>query len=107
MSDPKKPACCEVATDREAFLQQKLKNFKAYVEPFCSPEGKAQLHLLSGSLDDLMPFVLKAKACALSLGQEALDKQIDALCETMTKGTVTPAFREKVGRYVAMFCELM
>ena len=105
MNAENKPACCQ-GLDRDAFLQQKLKNFKAYAEPFCTEEGRAQLTLFS-TVTDLAPFVQKAKACLLGLGQEALDTQLDTLCDTMAREKATPAFREKVGRYVAMFCELM
>ena len=97
--------CAPTPLTATAFLEQKLKNFRAFVEPHCtSPDMKAALTQYD-SVDAVMPFLLKVLA-AEKLGQSEL--LLDKFCEGFSveeAGRV--AFRAKVKRYLDMFREVL
>lgn len=100
-------SCCSTtpAPTRAEFLDQKLKNFRAFVAPHCATPA-AQDHLKTySSIEAAMPLLLKAVA-AERLGQS--DALVDKFCESLTiDAKDLPAFREKAKRYLAMFCEVL
>ena len=101
-------SCCAVPQlSRAEFLQQKLTNFKAFVEPYCSEDKqKARLQEFS-SLDAVMPFLLQAlalkKAGALEPALEKFTQEFAPFKDTNAE----QAFKSKVLRYVDMFCDVL
>ena len=101
-------SCC-APTDPQtttAFLEQKLKNFRAFVEPHCSTDEMKAMLSQYDSMVSVMPFLIKA-ITAEKLGQTEL--LLDKFCEGFTtiKPEELPAFRAKVKRYLEMFREVI
>jgi hypothetical protein len=98
-------SCCSTTT-KEEFLQQKLKNFKAYLEPFhLTDEQRSQLNAMT-TVNDALPFLLQVKALRATGG---LNNMVDTYCHTV-RG-LSPedlnGLRAKVLRYMEMFCDLL
>lgn len=100
-------SCCEVAVPQttQVFLEQKLRNFRAFVEPHCVTEQQKASLKQYDSLDAVMPFLIKAVA-AEKLGQT--ETVVAKFCEGFQlDATALPPFRAKVLRYVTMFREVL
>ncbi len=95
------PKCC---VSREAFLTEKLLNFKRFVEPYClTDEMKEALETYS-SLDSAMPLLLQAVAISAT---GTLDPCVNAFCDKFPEASKDEAFRTKVARYIHMFVEVL
>ncbi len=98
-------SCCSEPTNQKTkamFLEEKLKNFKVFLEPYCSTaEAKSAIKTYD-SLEAVMPFLLQAVAASRMSQTEAL---VTRFCEAFP--TADDAFRVKVGRYFAMFCDVL
>jgi hypothetical protein len=93
-------SCCQPS--RKAFLEEKLKNFRTFLEPHCGTEElKGRLKEFS-EVDSVMPFMLQAVALKAA-GQ--LDGAVAQFCDNFPNGDV--AFRTKVGRYFHMFADVL
>lgn len=100
------PSCCDDKQTKREFLEEKLKNFKAFLEPYCSKdEHKKQLSSFQ-SLEEALPFMNQA-AMVRATSEAQLDIQLDAYCSALLGAKDDKAFRVKVGRYVNMFCDLI
>ena len=102
----KKSCCAESQPSRAEFLHQKLQNFRAFIEPFCTQEkNKTRLQEFS-SLDAIMPFLLQAlalkKAGVLEPALERFTQEFAPFTEGQEE-----AFRAKINRYVTMFCDVL
>ena len=97
-------SCCTepTAITKADFITAKLKNFRAFVEPYCaSAEQRAALTTYD-SVDAVMPFLLHAVA-AQRMGQtEAL---LSKFCASFP--SADDAFKAKISRYLNMFCEVL
>ena len=97
-------SCCvePTATTKADFIAAKLKNFRAFVEPYCATADQRAALSTYDSVDAVMPFLLQAVA-AQRVGQsEAL---LAKFCAEFP--SADDAFRAKVGRYLSMFCEVL
>ena len=93
--------CCSQLTRKE-FLETKLRNFKAYVEPFCISETtRARLNSFQ-DLDTVMPYLLQAVALSRA-GQ--LDAAVDSFCAEFPEAP--QEFRVKISRYLSMFVDVL
>lgn len=92
--------CCE-PTDRKTFLEEKLKNFRNYLEPHClTDEHKAYLSKFT-DLDTVMPYLLQ---CILLHKAGQLDSTVDTFCEKLPGKAEVSA---KVKRYLNMFVDVL
>ena len=95
-------SCCTEPKTRAEFLTAKLKNFRAFVEPYCATAEQKEALQSYNSLDTVMPYLLQAVvAQRLGLAADVLDQ----FCAKFPASD--EAFRLKVGRYLAMFCEVL
>ena len=97
-------SCCAAAppTTKAEFLTAKLKNFRGFVEPYCTTAEQTAALQSYNSLDTVMPLLLQAVAAQrLGLGNELVDQ----FCAKFPASD--DAFRVKVGRYLAMFCDVL
>lgn len=97
--------CSEPSTNpktKAMFLEEKLKNFKAFIEPYASSDETKSAIKAYDSLEAVMPFLLQAVAASRMSQTEAL---VSRFCEAFP--TADDAFRVKVGRYFAMFCDVL
>jgi hypothetical protein len=82
-------------------MEEKLKNFRNYLEPHCvSDEHKAYLTKFK-DLDSVMPYLLQ---CVLLHRAGQLDSTVEQFCQTL------PASSEvviKVKRYMNMFVDVL
>jgi len=87
-------SCCQPTT-RRAFLEEKLSNFRKFLEPHCSTDQhKAYLEKFA-DLDSTMPYLLQ---CVALQKAGKLEAAVDLF------GAELPAeATEKVKRYLAMF----
>ena len=93
--------CCSQLTRKE-FLETKLRNFKAYVEPFCTSETtRARLNSFQ-DLDTVMPYLLQAVALSKA-GQK--DTAVNSFVAEFPGAT--PEFRDKISRYLSMFVDVL
>ena len=98
-------SCCDKTESKQEFLEQKLKNFRAFVEPYCLTELQKDTLAQYSSLEAVMPSLIKAIA-AQRIGQsEALLNQFCAGFSMESEEAV--AFRAKVKRYFDMFVEVL
>jgi cytochrome P450 len=89
----------------QGFLEQKLRNFRAFIEPHCATEQQKAKLKQYDSLDAVMPFLLQAVA-AEKLGQT--DALVAKFCDGFQVDAETlPPFRAKVRRYLDMFREVL
>ena len=96
--------CCGTRPTRAAFLEEKLRNFRAFVAPHCDTKEK-QLRLNEfASVEAVMPYLLQA----LALRQAGtLDQAVDAFVAEFGNVPEPDAFKAKVGRYIDMFCDVL
>ena len=100
--------CCSTAphpatVSRKAFLEQKLKNFRAFLEPLCVTDAqKARLAEYS-DIESVMPFLLQALALRTA---GTLPAAISSFTAEFTAPD-QPAFHAKVERYISMFCDVL
>lgn len=96
-------SCCE-ALSRRDFLEQKIKNFRAFLEPHCSTEElKAHLSRFA-DLDSVMPYLLQ---CVVLHKAGQLAPIINTFCEKLPASPDLDAVREKVHRYMCMFVDVL
>lgn len=94
-------SCCQPT--RAEFLATKLTNFRLFLESACETEDEKAKLIMFSSTDSAMPYLLHA----LSLRQSGtLDASIETMCKNLMKKEV-PGFREKLGRYINMFCDVI
>jgi hypothetical protein len=92
-------SCCETVS-RKDFMEQKLKNFRAFLEPHCTTEElKAYLAKFS-DLDSVMPYLLQ---CVVLHKAGQLEATVDQFCTSLPGNEVTA----KVKRYLNMFVDVL
>jgi hypothetical protein len=101
----KKP-CCETPTAPQPtkleFLEQKLRNFRAYLEPFATTDAvKAQLNQFQ-SVQDVLPFLAQLLP-VYKAGQ--LTSVVDTFAAEFPGAD--DAFKAKVARYLECFAETL
>ena len=84
------------------FLSSKLKNFRAFVEPYCSTDEQRAALETYNSLESVMPLLLQAVA-AQRVGQA--DAVVAKFCTEFPNAD--DAFRAKISRYLTMFCDVL
>ena len=94
--------CIEPTLTKAEFLSSKLKNFRAFVEPYCLTDQQRAALDTYKSLDSVMPFLLQAVA-AQRVGQA--DAVVEMFCKEFP--TADDAFKTKIGRYFSMFCDVL
>ena len=96
-------SCCEPAAITKAdFIAAKLKNFRAFVEPYCATKEQREALKTYDSVDSVMPYLLQAIA-AQRVGQSEV-----ILAKFYSEfPSADDAFKVKVGRYLNMFCEVL
>ena len=93
-------SCCQPTT-RRAFLEEKLSNFRKFLEPHCSTdEHKAYLEKFA-DLDSTMPYLLQ---CVALQKAGKLDAAVDQICAALP---ASPAVVDKVKRYLTMFVDVL
>ena len=93
-------SCCQPTT-RRVFLEEKLSNFRKFLEPLClTDEHKAYLHTFN-DLDSTMPYLLQ---CVALQKAGKLDAAVDQLCAALP---ASPAVVDKVKRYLTMFVDVL
>ena len=96
-------SCCQ-PTERKAFLEEKLKNFRAYLEPHCtSDEHKAYLTKFK-DIDSVMPYLLQ---CVVLSKAGQLDATVEEFCHTLPASAESSAVVAKVKRYMNMFVDVL
>ena len=96
-------SCCQ-PTERKAFLEEKLRNFRAYLEPHCiSDEHKAHLTKFK-DLDSVMPYLLQ---CVVLSKAGQLDSTVEQFCQTLPASAESNAVVAKVKRYMNMFVDVL
>ena len=100
--------CCSTAAtakpvSRKAFLEQKLKNFQAYLEPLCTTEKQKARLAEYNDVDYVMPFLLQAVALKTA---GTLPEAVRAFTAEFSPPD-PEAFHAKVERYINMFCEVL
>ena len=95
-------SCCEQTPTKKEFLESKLKNFRAFLEPHCGTELLKQRLASLQTLEDVMPFAIQATAMSKAGQGDALVSQFCA-----EFGEVSDEFRSRVGRYLALFVEVL
>jgi len=93
-------ACCSTLS-RAQFLEQKLKNFRAFVSPLCLTDDQKARLTEYDSVESVMPFLLQLVALKRS---GTLAATLDSFAEDL-KGDA--AWRAKLGRYADMFCDVL
>lgn len=102
-----KSCCAEAQPSRAEFLKQKLANFKNFVEPYCTlDKHKARLQEFT-NVDAVMPFLLQALALKKAGALEPALLQFTEEFAPFKDDEVELAFKTKVQRYVAMFCDIL
>jgi hypothetical protein len=96
--------CCGKPQSRAAFLEEKLKNFRAYVLPYCDTKEKKERLAEFGSVEAITPFLLQAVALRQA---GTLDQAVDAFASEFRNAPEPEAFKAKVRRYVDMFCDVL
>ena len=96
-------SCCQ-PTERKAFLEEKLKNFRVFLEPHCATdEHKAYLTKFK-DLDSVMPYLLQ---CVVLSKAGQLEAAVDEFCHTLPASTEREAVVAKVKRYLNMFVDVL
>jgi hypothetical protein len=89
---------------RVKFLEEKLRNFRAFLEPHCGADVELKARLATyNDLDAVMPFLLQAVAAVKAGQREAV---LSAFCDPFGPAA-DAAFRAKVQRYLDMFVEVL
>ena len=92
--------CCQPS--RTEFLATKLTNFRQFLETSCVMSEEESKYLDKfNSVDSAMPYLLNA---VLLRSSGKLDDAIDALCKGKD---LKPGVREKIQRYMTMFCDVL
>jgi len=90
--------------NRKAFLEEKLKNFRVFLEPHCvSDELKAYLSKFH-DLDSVLPYLLQ---CVALHKAGLLDSSVETLCEELPVCEDRPAVVDKIKRYINMFVDVL
>jgi hypothetical protein len=98
--------CCSTAASaisRKAFLEQKLKNFRVFLEPLCITDAQKARLAEYNDVNSVMPFLLQALALRTA---GTLTTAINSFVAEFTPPDAK-AFRTKVERYVNMFCDVL
>ena len=97
-------ACCEATPTKEEFLTQKLRNFRAFLEPHCNtPELQKQLATYS-NLSAVLPWLYQASAIVRA-GQ--IEPAVTKFCEAFGDAGKTDEFRTRIRRTLQMFADVM
>ncbi len=100
-------SCCQPKTggpSKAEFLSGKLRNFRAFLEPYCGTDVELKTRLQTyNDLDAVMPFLLQAVAAVKAGQREAV---LSAFCDPFGPAADS-AFRVKVQRYLDMFVEVL
>ena len=93
-------SCCQPS--RTEFLATKLTNFRQFLEASCVMSEEESRYLDKfNSVDSAMPYLLNA---VLLRSSGKLDNAIDSLCKGKD---LKPGVREKIQRYMTMFCDVL
>jgi hypothetical protein len=96
-------SCCQ-PVDRKTFLEEKLKNFRVFLEPHCvSDELKDYLGKFN-DLDSVMPYLAQ---CVILYKSGQLDAAVEKFCETLPATSERDAVVVKVKRYLNMFVDVL
>jgi len=95
-------SCCE-PQNRKAFLESKLTNFRAFLEPHCTTEALKERLLQFRDLDSVLPYLSQLVALK-KLGH--LDAAVETFCAYFPATASDETFRIKVKRYIAMFIDV-
>lgn len=98
--------CCSTAAttiSRKSFLEQKLKNFRAFLEPLCTTDAQKARLAEYNDVDSVMPFLLQALTLKTA---GTLTIAINSFAAEFTPPDAE-AFRTKVERYINMFCDVL
>ena len=91
-------SCCQPTT-RRAFLEEKLGNFRKFLEPHCSTDEHKAYFSKFSDLDSTMPHLLQ---CVALQKAGTLATAVDLYCADLPAEVV-----DKVKRYLAMFVEVL
>ncbi len=89
---------------RAVFLEEKLKNFRAYVAPHCDTKEKQQRLADFASVDAVMPYLLQAVALRQA---GTLEQAVEGFTAEFVNVPEPEAFKSKVRRYIDMFCDVL
>ena len=96
--------CCQTPPTKEAFLKEKLKNFRNFLEPHCgTPELKEKLAAYN-SLEAVLPWIYQAVAIVRAGQTEAA---VAKFCEAFGAAGQTDEFRTRIRRTLQMFADVL
>jgi hypothetical protein len=96
--------CCSPIS-RKDFLDTKLANFRAFIEPHCTTGELKERYEEFKTLDAVMPYLLQ---CVVVSKAGQLDSAVEAFCAQFpAEVSKDEAFRTKLRRYFAMFVEVL
>ena len=99
-------SCCEPA-NAKTFLEAKLKNFRAFLEPHCSTaELKAKLAEYK-DLDTVMPYLSQLVALAKVGHDAAINTAVESFLAQLPALRDDEAFVSKLRRYMEMFVDVL
>ena len=96
-------SCCQ-PTERKAFLEEKLKNFRTFLEPHCSTDEHKDYLVKFKDLDSVMQYLLQ---CVLLHKAGQLDATVEQFCQTLPASSESSAVVSKVKRYMNMFVDVL
>ncbi len=103
-------SCCESATalSRKDFLESKLKNFRAFIEPHCTTDELKTKLAEFQDLDTVMPYLGQLLALVKVGGQEAIEPAVASFLSSFPAASQSDEkFTAKVRRYIEMFVEVL
>ena len=95
--------CCQAGVSKAQFLEQKLKNFRAFLEPFIKTEDHRRRLEPYKDLNTVMPLLLQATAIRKA-SPETLDATLATMSEELQLGDEDA---NKLRRYMNMFCDVI
>jgi hypothetical protein len=98
-------SCCTetpMMPTKKEFLESKLKNFRAFLEPHCTTDPLKQRLASLQTIEDVMPYVLQVTAMSKAGQSELL---VEQFCSEF--GNINEEFRHKVRRYLEMFVTVL
>ena len=99
-----KMSCCPTTMSKQEFIEQKLKNLKAFLTPYCSTPELLKNVEVYNSVESVMPWLYQANAM-VRVGQ--IEALVNKFCEAFGEAGKTEEFRTRIRRTLQMFADVL
>jgi len=89
---------------KQEFIEQKLKNLKAFLTPYCTTPELLKNVEVYNSVESVMPWLYQANAM-VRVGQ--IEALVSKFCEAFGEAGKTEEFRTRIRRTLQMFADVL